>query len=68
MKKTLDQDEEDLKHLELINAQSKSKYEDLSSNYESLANSQKVIMKNLTAAQTNLHNAQEEMNKKTRVM
>jgi hypothetical protein len=38
MSKTISQDEEELKHLELINAQDKSKYDDLSANYESLAN------------------------------
>lgn len=40
MKETISNDEEEIKHLELINAQAKSKYDDLSANYESLANKQ----------------------------
>lgn len=48
MKETISEEGEEIKHLELSNAAAKAKYDDLSANYESLANSQKQIMQNLT--------------------
>lgn len=67
MKETISNDEEEIKHLELINAQAKSKYDDLSANYESLANKQQEILKNMTDSQKRLHQAKDEMAKKTKV-
>jgi len=49
MKETISEEGEEIKHLELSNAAAKAKYDDLSANYESLANSQKQIMQNLTS-------------------
>ena len=48
MKETISEEGEEIKHLELSNAAAKAKYDDLSANYESLTNSQKQIMQNLT--------------------
>lgn len=66
MKETISNNEEEIKHLELINAQAKSKYDDLSANYESLANKQQEILKNMTESQKRLHQAKDEMAKKTK--